>query len=81
MACGCAAVVSRAGSLPELIEEGVSGFAVRPGDPGTLRSWIAELLDNPTRWAGVSRAATLRVQSEFTWARVAKRCMESYVSK
>ena len=78
MACGCVPILSNAASLPELIEEGVSGWLVPPSNQAALGRRIAEaLLDRP-RWSQMSRAAMTRVREHFTWQQTAARCLEAY---
>jgi glycosyltransferase involved in cell wall biosynthesis len=40
-------VATEVGGIPELIEDGVSGLLVRPGDPNALAGAIARLLEDP----------------------------------
>lgn len=43
MAYGMAIVATRAGGIPELVEDGVSGLLVEPGDPAALAAALARL--------------------------------------
>jgi glycosyltransferase involved in cell wall biosynthesis len=36
MAAGCPAIASAVGGLPEMIDDGVTGLLVQPGDPSSL---------------------------------------------
>ncbi len=47
MAAGLAIVTTRVGGIPEIIEHGVNGLLVEPGDHGELGKRIAELCDDP----------------------------------
>ena len=47
MAAGRPVVASRIGGLPEVVEDGVSGFLVAPGSAPELVAAIATLLDSP----------------------------------
>jgi N-acetyl-alpha-D-glucosaminyl L-malate synthase BshA len=47
MACGVPVVVSGAGGLPELVEEGRGGYVLPVGDTAGMARRIADLLDNP----------------------------------
>ncbi len=69
MAVGRAVVASRVGDIPELIEDGVTGILVKPGDPETLSAAILRLLTRPdearalavrAREGLLSRGITLR---------------------
>lgn len=46
MAAGTPVTASRTGGLPELIEDGVTGLLVPPGDPGTLADALGRLLSD-----------------------------------
>jgi glycosyltransferase involved in cell wall biosynthesis len=47
--CGSPVIASRIGGLPEIIEHGVSGLLVEPGDAAALASAMRELLADPDR--------------------------------
>jgi glycosyltransferase involved in cell wall biosynthesis len=80
-ACGTPAVVSSAGSLPEVVEDGVTGFVVAPGDSEALGARLRELLEGGPAWEAMSAAAAERVRAEFTWERVAERCVAAYARR
>ena len=44
MASGTPVVCSRIGGLPEVVQHGVTGYLVRPGDTGELRERLSQLL-------------------------------------
>jgi glycosyltransferase involved in cell wall biosynthesis len=78
MACGTPAIVSRVGSLPELVEDGVTGFIVPPNDPAAIRDALRTLAASPARRDEMGRAARAAVLARFTWQRTARRCLEAY---
>lgn len=78
MACGRPAIVSRTGSLPEIVQDGVTGFVVPPADPGALRERLLELWRDRDRADAMGRAARARVLEQFTWTATARRCLEAY---
>ena len=80
MACGTPAIVSRVASLPELVDDGVTGFIVPPNDPRAIRDAIDVLAADPARRAEMGRRARLAVEARFTWAAVAERCLRAYAS-
>jgi glycosyltransferase involved in cell wall biosynthesis len=65
MAMGVPIVALRAGAMPEIIEDGVSGFLVDPGDDQGLVSAIETLLDAPDLRARMGAAARQRVQERY----------------
>ncbi len=57
MASGCAAVASKVGGMQALIEDGVSGLLVAPGDAGAIARAVTRLLgDRDLRRACAARA-------------------------
>ena len=78
MASGTPVVASRLGGLPEVVQDGVTGFLVEPGDVAELRARIRELVGDPARAARMGRAARELVLERFTWDAVARRCLDEY---
>jgi glycosyltransferase involved in cell wall biosynthesis len=46
-AAGVPVLASRAGGLPEVVQDGISGLLVPPGDPAALVEAVEHLLDDP----------------------------------
>lgn len=68
MACETPLVVSRAGSIPEVVgPDGLCADLVPPGDVEALRDAIAALLDDPERRARYGAAGRKRVDETFSW--------------
>jgi glycosyltransferase involved in cell wall biosynthesis len=63
-------VVTRVGSLEEVVEEGVSGRVVPPEDRDTLAEAIVEIL-NPDRLPAYTEAAAQRGK-QFSWGNLAR---------
>lgn len=78
MACGTPAIVSRTASLPEVVEDGVTGFVVPPADPAAIRAKIQQLASDPVLRAQLSRQARAKVVERFTWDATAARCLSAY---
>ena len=53
-----------------LIEQGVDGWLVRPGDAGDLAARILDLLSSPERRAAFGRHGRTKVLAHYTWDRV-----------
>ena len=62
MACGVPVVGSRAGGLPELINDGVDGILEPPGSVEAMARRAAELLRNPERHRAMRDAAAARAR-------------------
>jgi glycosyltransferase involved in cell wall biosynthesis len=78
MASGTPVVASRIGGLPEVVENGVTGFLVEPGDVAELRSRLAEILADPELGERLGRNGRERVVETFTWDACAERCLAAY---
>jgi len=66
MRSGCVVIATRHGGAVEMIEDGVSGFLVAPGDPVGLQQAILRVLAEPGLIDEIGLAAWTRVESEFT---------------
>ena len=75
---GIPVVASRVASLPEVVEDGVTGLLVPPGDPAALRAAVGALLRDPARRERLGRAAQHRVSDRFTWNRAAEVALAAY---
>jgi len=78
MACGAPAISTDVASLPEVIEDGVTGFIVPPHDPAALNQKLTWLRDHPEETRTMGEAARRRVVEQFTWPQVVRRCLEIY---
>jgi glycosyltransferase involved in cell wall biosynthesis len=80
MACGVPAVCTNVASLPEIVEDGVTGFVVPPNRPVMLRDRLRWLQDHPDERRRMGAAARQRVLDRFTWSEVVRRCLSAYES-
>ncbi|MEO5940257.1 MAG: glycosyltransferase [Candidatus Limnocylindrales bacterium] len=78
MASGVAVVASHLSGIPELVEDGVTGLTVGPGDSAGLATAIQALLDDPDRRAALAAAGRRRVETEFDLDRNAARLVEMF---
>lgn len=65
-ASGTPVVASRAGSLVELVEDGLTGRTVTVGDAAALADALADLAAHPERTATMGRAARARYEARYT---------------
>lgn len=66
-------VATRIAGIPELVEDGVSGRIVPPGDAMALAAAVCDILSAPDRAAAMGEAGRQRVEAEFDIAREAER--------
>jgi glycosyltransferase involved in cell wall biosynthesis len=80
MACETPAICTEVASMPEIIEDGLTGFIVPPNDTKVLGERLRWLRDNPVKAREMGRAARRRVLDKFTWPQVVRRCLEAYAA-
>jgi phosphatidylinositol alpha-1,6-mannosyltransferase len=66
-------VVTRAGGVPELVEQGRTGLIVEPDDVSALSAAISELLIDSARAEAMGREAELVVRDCYDWRLIAER--------
>jgi len=74
MASGRPVVASRVGAIPELIEDGVSGLLVPPGDIEALCTAIQRLIEDPELRRQLATRARKCVEERFSL----ERCVEAH---
>jgi glycogen(starch) synthase len=70
-AAGLPVVAYRAGSVPEIVADGETGWLAPPRDVGALTECLRLALADPAELRARGRAARERVKSRFTWERTA----------
>ncbi len=78
MACGTPVICTDVGAMPEIVQDGVTGFVVPPNDPKALGEKIAFLSKNPETARQMGLKGRERVLKEFTWEAVVRRCLTAY---
>jgi glycosyltransferase involved in cell wall biosynthesis len=78
MAAGVPVVASRVDSIPELIEDGVTGLLVPPGDADALARAVARVLGDPELARFLGARARERVSERFTLSRMLRAHEELY---
>ena len=77
MASGTPLIASRIGGIPDLVEDGVSGILVPPGDETALRAAIERVLSDEALAARLGAGARARAE-EFTGERIVPRIEAVY---
>jgi L-malate glycosyltransferase len=65
MACEVPVIASNTGGVPEVIEHGVDGFLIEPGDVKTAGKYAIELLSRPDRGREMGQRARLNAKAKF----------------
>ncbi len=78
MASGTPVIASRVGGLPEVVDDGETGFLVAAGDVATLRQRMERLLGDRALASRMGETARDRVLARWTWAQCAQRCLAAY---
>jgi len=65
-------VSSTIGALPDLVEEGQSGYLVGPDDVDALAERLIDLLGDPERLQDFGARGRARVESRYTWDNVGR---------
>lgn len=78
MASGLPIVATAIGGVPELIEDGIHGRLVPPGNPTALANAIAWILTHPDLAGSIACRAQERLLAEFTAQVAAQNLFESY---
>jgi glycosyltransferase involved in cell wall biosynthesis len=80
MMSGTPVVASALGGIPEIVQDGTTGFLVEPGDTGELRDRLSQILRDPALAERMGRAAHELARERFTWDACAARCLTAYES-
>jgi glycosyltransferase involved in cell wall biosynthesis len=77
-AFGKPVVSTRVGSIPEVVDEGRTGYLVEPGNPKQLAAAIVKLLKNPEQRHEMGQRALHKSETELSWDQVARKTMRVY---
>ena len=66
MACGLPVICSNSGGNRELVQDGVTGYVILPGDADVLIEKLVEIYDNPIHAATMGLAGRKRIEQDFT---------------
>ena len=77
-AAGKPAVVSNIGGLPEVIEDGITGFVVPPEDPQAASLIIEQLVSNTDLRNKIGYAAHEYIKNNFDWRICLNKMKDTY---
>ena len=78
LACRTPVVATSVGAFPDLIEDGVAGRIVAPGDAKALAHAIRSLLEDDALRTSMGDMGSERVRERFTWKQAAKEMVDLY---
>jgi N-acetyl-alpha-D-glucosaminyl L-malate synthase BshA len=78
MACEMVPIATRTGGVPEVIEDGVSGFLADVGDVDKMAGYAIELLTDETRLRAMGKAAREMARSRFCASKIVPQYEEFY---
>lgn len=79
-ACECPVVVSDAGGLPEVVEDGTTGWVVPREDTAATAQAITRLVDDETARREMGKAGRRHVEDKYAWSACLDRMEEVYAS-
>jgi glycosyltransferase involved in cell wall biosynthesis len=71
MACGTPVISTHVGGMPEIIQNGETGYLVSPGNPGELAEAIRKVYNEPKR-ADTAMRALNNVKCKYDWSIIAQ---------
>lgn len=80
-ACGKAVVVSNVGGLPEVVDDGKSGFIVEAKNSEVLVEALSKLICNPVLRTEMGKKGREKVISEYNWEESVKKMISVYNSE
>jgi glycosyltransferase involved in cell wall biosynthesis len=78
LACGLPVVASRCGGIPELVQEGETGWLVDRGDVPALARALRQALTDAVTTSGMRHAARSRAEATFGWELASARLARTY---
>lgn len=77
-ACGLPVVSTLGGGIPDVVQDGRTGFLVEPADDAALAERLVELHDNPGLRARMGEQGRRFVQEHFEWSSCTARMEQVY---
>jgi glycosyltransferase involved in cell wall biosynthesis len=75
---GTPVIASRVGGIPDIVEDGVSGLLVPPGDADALAAAVQRLGDDPALARRLGEAGRRRLREQFSWRAIVQRWLDLY---
>ncbi len=78
MAMGLPVISTLHGGIPELVEDGVSGFLVPERDGNAIAQKLTYLIEHPEVWEGMGKAGRMRVEEKYDRNKLNDELVEIY---
>lgn len=78
MARGTPVICTNVGGMPEVVQEGITGFVVAPNDASALKEKIEWFLTHTEIALEMGKRAREEALKYFTWDKVVDRCLKAY---
>src|SRR5207253_5213547 len=75
---GTPVIASRVGGIPDIVEDGVSGLLVPPGDAVALAAAVRRLRDDPDLARRLGEGGRRRLREQFNWPAIVRRWLDLY---
>lgn len=75
---GLPVVTTNIGGIPDVVVHGITGITVPPHKPGEIADAIQKLVNNPSMYRDMGKAAREHIAANFSWVSVAQRYDELY---
>jgi glycosyltransferase involved in cell wall biosynthesis len=69
---GTPVIASRVGGIPDIVEDGVSGLLVPPGDADALAAAVRRVRDDPALARRLGEAGQRRLREQFSWEAIVR---------
>ncbi len=76
MACGLPVIASKVSSLPEIVEDGMTGYLCPVDDVATFAEAARRLINDPRSWSAMGKAAREKTERFFSLSRI----IDAYIS-
>lgn len=77
---GVPVIGCRAGAIPDVVEDGITGLLTSPGDSMELANCVSRLIENPSEARRLGIEGQRRVREDHSWPAVAERAREALLA-